>query len=199
MSLDANTHLQPEKQSPFASQVFLYSRNPREWQDVIDKAASDPRITAGIGIPPWEEGDINQLRLLLETHPNLQLGEIGLDRRFYKTMPRPSQVELLKTQLLLAKELNRSTSIHCVQAWGTLCELLEALEKGNKLPHSTIHAWSGSQEILQRLLKLPLMFSMGNIQTANPNIPLPPPERLFWESDDGIEGPQTNPANRDSR
>ena len=132
---------------------------PADWRTLL----KSPGITPYLGIHPekidsrWTD-HLKELRTLLEKNPRAGVGECGVDRRFYKTLPRSLQEEVLSAQIRLAEEFCRPVSLHQVGAPGVLADLLTDLKV--KVP-MMIHGFNDSQEILQRYLKLGLYISLG--------------------------------------
>src|SRR5262249_45411 len=85
------------------------------------------------------------------------IGEIGLDK-WVKNVDFEQQVEVFTWQLQLAAECNVPASIHCLQAW---CKLYEIL-KGSSLPGCgfVLHSYGGPIEMVQSLAELGAYFSL---------------------------------------
>lgn len=129
------------------------------------------------------------------------IGECGLDfsERFKN---RAEQEECFAAHLDLARELNRPVTVHCVQAWGRLIEIL----REHPAPKIILHAFGGAVELIPELTELNCWFSFcGNV--TNPNAKrvraaavAVPAERLLIETDSpdfppaGCEAPN-EPAN----
>lgn len=105
------------------------------------------------------------------------VGEIGLDRWIIELKPEDprlaglrvapldEQCEVFAAQLRLAAQLNRAVSIHCVQAWGALLEVL----KDNPRPARgfLLHGYAGPAEMIKPFAELGAYFSF-NIQLLEP-------------------------------
>ncbi len=128
-------------------------------------------LVRSVGLLPskWTEKGQNLLFSMLREDQNLQLGEVGLDRRFTASVPMNQQMENLRRQLEVAIELNRSVSLHCVQATGPLIEVLSSL---SFRPYSLLwHGFTGSKETASRLFQLKVIISLGP-RTKSPLAPL---------------------------
>jgi TatD DNase family protein len=84
------------------------------------------------------------------------VGEIGLDR-WKPDLPYEPQEEVFLAQLGVAAERNLPVSIHCLQAWGRLHELL----RNHPLPARglVLHSFGGPTEMIPAFAKLGAYFS----------------------------------------
>lgn len=103
---------------------------PWEWEKSIEMGE-----TRAFGIHPMiatkvSEGDWERLTEILKQHPNAQVGECGLDKRFDGYEPGGVQEQVFRRQALLAKELGRTLHIHCVGDYLRVVEILEAVGFG---------------------------------------------------------------------
>ena len=134
-----------------------------EWAAVAALAAAYPQtLVPAFGIHPWHAHEAGaqwqrRLRGLLEQLPQAGVGECGLDR--WVAVPAvAAQVPVLVAQLRIARELQRTVTIHCVRAWGLL---LETVAAEAPLPPFVLHSYSGSLEMARRLLPLGAYFSFS--------------------------------------
>jgi TatD DNase family protein len=102
-----------------------------DWPLVADLARRHPDlIIPSFGYHPWyvhqrtTDWQSHLIRYLDEM-PNAVIGEIGLDR-WKEGLNLPEQEEVFVWQWRLAAERNLPASIHCLQAWGRLHDLLRA-------------------------------------------------------------------------
>ncbi len=159
-----------------------------------------PQIYLGIGLHPWfvpADGGINSKEwkdsfqtleaCLAEDKTEaamLWLGETGLDfsERFTN---RIEQEECFAAHLDLARELDRTVTVHCVQAWGRMVEIL----REHPAPNVMLHAYSGSEELIPELIKLNGWFSFGEAvmnpkaKRARAAVIAVPADRLLIETD----------------
>ena len=105
-------------------------------------------------IPPLLE----QFNRAVQSSPRCGIGECGLDRRYYKKLPRGIQEKVLSHQLRLAVQLNRPVSLHQVKAAGALAELLEAEKPDNPM---ILHGFKEKPETAERYLKMGIYLSLG--------------------------------------
>ncbi len=150
-----------------------------DWPDVARLARSHPMVLPSFGLHPWYVGERSpdwrdRLRSHLIECPESGLGEIGLDRWMLDNPDRwrcyrgadcafagepatlAEQEDAFSTQLDLAVELNRPVSIHCLQAFGRLRELLGA----KRMPHGfLLHSYGGPAEMIPEFTRLGGYFS----------------------------------------
>ncbi len=131
-----------------------------DWPQVAALAKQFPQVLPSFGYHPWylhERTPQWQQRLLefLDAGPSA-VGEIGLDR-WKPGLSYEGQEDVFVRQLRLAAERNLPVSIHCLQAWGRLQELL----RGNPRPSRgfLLHSYGGSKEMVEPLAKLGAYFS----------------------------------------
>ncbi|KAI5082016.1 hypothetical protein GOP47_0001759 [Adiantum capillus-veneris] len=141
-----------------------------DWEEVKKLSEQHNEIIPCFGLHPWYvERRSNQwferLRSMLEGVPTAAVGEAGLDKGARgKEISIAVQVDVLKQQLMLAKELQRPISLHCVRAFG---ELQETLKELGPFPHGAIlHSFLGSAEMVQPLAKQGAFFSFSGFLTA---------------------------------
>lgn len=157
--------------------------NEEEWPVVAALAKEYSWVAPSFGIHPWDCGNrgpewLAKLRAALTADPAAGVGEIGLDRWIIDGLkpddPRlaglrvaalDEQREVFAAQLALAAELNRAASIHCVQAWGAL---MEVLKKGPRPARGfLLHGYAGPAEMMKNFADLGACFSF-NIQLLEP-------------------------------
>lgn len=114
---------------------------------------------AGLLPDQWSPERQDQLFSLLKTDENLQLGEVGLDRRFEGLLPMERQMNVLRQELEFAVGKGRSVSLHCVHATKPILDLLGEMPFR---PWSILwHGFSGSVETAARLARLRVIVSVG--------------------------------------
>jgi TatD DNase family protein len=166
--LDSHLHLQDRRfagdreavlrraQEAGVTRMFCNATREEDWQQVLALAARFPAVVPFLGIHPWFADTVGsgwekRLELLLTRFP-CGIGEAGLDRKCRVDLQR--QQEVFRIQLQLAAESQRPLSIHCLGCWGRLVDLLEQQKSRAPLPAVMIHAFSGSLEMMQRLVRL---------------------------------------------
>ncbi len=133
---DAHRHLSGEKETYDALYCTSYQG---EWSGVTNlphPAIGAIGALANRTLPP-----IDEMALHLESHPHLQIGEVGLDKRFGDM---EGQQRFLLATLDLAFELGRSVTVHIVQADALFLSCLE--QAGTHLPPILWHGFTGSLE-----------------------------------------------------
>jgi len=228
--VDAHLHLQDPDLAPHLDGVLARAAaagvevlvtngtSEEDWPAVLDLARRLPAVAPFFGLHPWYSGGrsarwLESLERHLATVPS-GVGEIGLDR-WKKGLDERAQEEVFRAQLGLARRLRRPASVHCVQAWGWLLDVLASeppLQAG-----FLVHAFGGSVELIPRLADLGAMFSFAGdtleerkagkreaaravpidrilVETDAPDMLPPPPHRL--SSIRNVRGKERNePAN----
>ncbi len=163
-------------------QAVVNGTNAEEWPVVAALAKEYRWIVPSFGLHPWDAGNrapdwLARLRSALAAHPAAGVGEIGLDRWLLglkpddprvaglRVAPLEEQREVFAAQLALAAELNRAASIHCVQAWGALHDVLKKTVRPER--GFLLHGYAGPLEMVQNFADLGAYFSF-NIQLLEP-------------------------------
>jgi TatD DNase family protein len=132
-----------------------------DWPQVLALAKKFPQVLPSFGYHPWyvkertKDWQKNLIHFLDEV-PSA-IGEIGLDR-WIENYDLPQQEEVFLWQLRLAAERNLPVSIHCLQAWGRLHDILRAEPKPKC--GFVLHSYGGPQEMIKPLAELGAYFSL---------------------------------------
>ncbi len=199
---DAHNHLQDERfggrqgelvaacaQSGVARMV-VNGACEADWPAVLALACSHPQVLPSFGVHPWyvhertSDWEKNLVRFLGEV-PSA-VGEIGLDR-WKPGLDYAGQEEVFVAQLRLAAERNLPVSIHCLQAWGRLFDLLREHPRPSR--GFLLHSYGGPQEMVAPLARLGAYFSFPGYflherkARQRETFQHVPPERLLIETD----------------
>lgn len=214
---DAHQHFHFDPLTPHRAAIFadlqavglkravVNATNEEEWPVVAALAREHTWILPSHGIHPWDCGDrspawLAGLRAALLANPSAGVGEIGLDRWIVdgvrpedpriaglRVAPMVEQCEVFAAQLALAAELDRAASIHCVQAFGALLDVLKA--KPRPARGFLLHGYGGPAEMVKSFANLGAYFSF-NIELIQPrhqarleNFKSIPSDRLLVETD----------------
>ena len=169
---DAHNHLQDERFAKNRSELVATAAGQgvtkmvvngsceEDWPLVRDLAKEFPQVLPSFGYHPWYLHERTadwkqQLVQFLESVPSA-VGEFGLDR-WKPELPYDGQEEAFIWQLGIAAERNLPASIHCLQAWGRMHDLL----RDNPRPARgfLLHSYGGSKEMVGPLTKLGAYFS----------------------------------------
>jgi TatD DNase family protein len=197
--------------------AVVNATNESEWPVVAALAREHAWVLPSHGIHPWDAGDRaagwrDRLRAVLRADPSAGIGEIGLDRWIIdgvrpddpriagiRVAPLDEQIEVFSGQLELAAELNRAASIHCVQAFGALLDVLQATPRPPR--GFLLHGYGGPAEMVKTFADLGAYFSF-NIQLEGAryaerreNFRTLPLDRLLVETDAPTK-PPTPDCNR---
>ncbi len=211
---DAHNHLQDERFAPNRAALVATAAQhgivkmvvngscEEDWPLVQQLAGQFPQVLPSFGYHPWylHERTPEWQRTLaqfLDGTPSA-VGEIGLDR-WKKDLPYDGQEDAFVWQLRLAAEGNRPASLHCLQAWGRLHELLR--EHPRPARGFLLHSYGGPRELVAPLAKLGAYFSFPGYfmhprkarqRAAFATVPL---DRLLIETD----APDQLPPESDNR
>ncbi len=161
-----------------------------DWPQVLALARQHPVVLPSFGCHPWYVSErtpdwLRQLETLLDRIPSA-VGEIGLDR-WKPDLPYEHQEEVFLAQLRLAAGRNLPASIHCLQTWGRLHELLR--DHPRPVRGLVLHSFGGPVEMVPALARLGAYFSFpGYFLQARKlrqreTFKQVPPDRLLLETD----------------
>lgn len=134
-----------------------------DWPQVAALARAHPDfVVPSIGLHPWyvpgrSQDWLRNFSAALNSTPRAAVGEIGLDR-WKPGLSYDAQEECFVTQLRMAAGRNVAASIHCLQAWGRLLDLLRAGPRPAR--GFVLHSFGGPVEIVLPLAKLGAFFSL---------------------------------------
>ncbi len=217
MLCDAHNHLQDDWLAPHLDSIagecarlglgamVVNGTAEADWPRVAALAERFAFVRPSYGLHPWDVAGrsphwLEALRARLVAEPRAAVGEIGIDRWILESArsdyfppgspppaPLAEQTECFLAQLALAVELDRPASIHCLQAWGQLDELL----RSRPLPRCgfLLHAYCGPAEMVPGFATLGAYFSFNGSFLAEKKtrqraaFRAVPPERLLVETD----------------
>ena len=214
---DAHQHLHFDQLTPHRAAIIrdlaasgvkgivVNGTNEEEWPVVAALAREHRWIVPSFGLHPWDCGNRGpdwekHLRAALAANPAAGIGEVGLDRWIIdglkpddprlaglRVAPLAEQSGVFAAQLALGAELNRAVSIHCVQAWGALHDVLKKTPRPAR--GFLLHGYAGPAEMIRNFADLGAYFSF-NIQLLEPrhasrldNFRHIPTKRLLVETD----------------
>lgn len=169
---DAHNHLQDERFAGRQSEIMAKAAGAgvvrmvvngaceQDWPPVLELAQQFPQVLPSFGYHPWYLGERTTqwqpelIRFLDRVRS--AVGEIGLDR-WKPGLPYDGQEEAFVWQLRLAAERNLPVSIHCLQAWGRLHDLLRCTPRPQR--GFLLHSYGGSREMIAPLAGLGAYFS----------------------------------------
>jgi TatD DNase family protein len=152
-----------------------------DWPDVARLAQEHPSVLPSFGLHPWNVGNASphwraQLERALDharsSGGTVAVGEVGLDRWILdRARPDDSrlaglrragldeQIDAFAWQLALAAERNLPISIHCLDAWGHLLDVLRRTPRPAR--GYLLHAYGGSAELAREFAALGGYFSFN--------------------------------------
>jgi TatD DNase family protein len=127
---------------------------------VLALARQSKIVLPSFGYHPWYLHErmpdwLQNLNKFLDEVPGA-VGEIGLDR-WKPDLPYEHQEEVFLAQLGVAAERDLPVSIHCLQAWGRLHELLR--DHPRPARGLVLHSFGGPTEMIPAFAKLGAYFS----------------------------------------
>ncbi|CAK9206356.1 unnamed protein product [Sphagnum troendelagicum] len=140
-----------------------------DWEKVRQMSEHNSCIIPCFGLHPWWASQrskdwLSKLRCMLQSVPCSTVGEIGLCQSIRgREVEESIQVDVLRQQLELARELERPAAIHCVRAFRSLQGLLE--EMGSFPAGIILHSYSGSPEFVKVFAKHGAYFSFSGFNT----------------------------------
>lgn len=200
---DAHNHLQDDRfagrwdeivsaaRAAGVAKMVVNGACESDWPAVLELARKFPDLVIpSFGYHPWYIGERTanwekNLRGFLDAIPSA-VGEIGLDR-WKPDLPWDGQEEVFIAQLRIAAERNLPVSIHCLQAWGPLVQILEREPRPAR--GFLLHSFGGSTDTMKRLANLGAYFSLPGYfaherKTKQRETFLRvPPDRLLIETD----------------
>jgi TatD DNase family protein len=200
---DAHNHLQDERFAGRQDDLVAVSRAAgvvrmvvngscaEDWPQVAELARRFPGfVIPSVGLHPWyvplrQDDWREQLARWLDI-PGAVVGEIGLDR-WKSDLPWEGQEEAFVFQMDEAAHRNVPASIHCLQAWGRLVELLEQFPRPAR--GFVLHSYGGSLDLIDRLAALGAYFSLPGYYAHERKSKQRdvfrhvPPDRLLIETD----------------
>ena len=148
---DAHRHF-TEEQTPY--DALFATANQDQWHLLISK--KEPSLGAAGALASEKLPPLDILYEFLQQNLRVQVGEVGLDRRFGH---KEEQVTFLLAVLDMAYELERSVTLHVVQSDGLLLSCLKA--SGKHLPRMLWHGFASSLETAKDAVKMGCILSMG--------------------------------------
>jgi TatD DNase family protein len=169
---DAHNHLQDERFGGQQGELLAACENTgiarmvvngaceSDWPQVLTLARQSKIVLPSFGYHPWYLHErtpdwLQNLKKFLDEVPGA-VGEIGLDR-WKPDLPYEPQEEVFLAQLGVAAERNLPVSIHCLQAWGRLHELLR--DHPRPARGLVLHSFGGPAEMIPVFAKLGAYFS----------------------------------------
>jgi TatD DNase family protein len=172
---DAHNHLHDARLLPHRAQILaelsrlnvtravVNGTRENDWDAVAALAAAESFVLPSFGLHPWRVAQrtpdwLNALRRQLAAHPEAGIGEIGLDR-WVKGHDLELQKEMFLAQMEIAAAENRPATIHCLQAWGALWDLIE--HRPVPACGFLLHAYGGPSEMVKGFVERGARFSFN--------------------------------------
>jgi TatD DNase family protein len=172
---DAHNHLHDARLAPHHAEIFdaleplnvcgaiVNGTREDDWDVVAALAARHAWIRPAFGLHPWFAPHrtpewLDRFRTQLDAHPSASVGEIGLDR-WIEGHDLADQTAVFTAQLAIAAERDLPATIHCIQAWGALWDVLRT----HPVPACgfLIHAYGGPLEMVRGFVERGAFFSFS--------------------------------------
>ena len=169
---DAHNHLQDDRfggrqnellaacEKSGVARMVVNGTCESDWPQVLALARENKIVLPSFGYHPWyvykrtPDWQKNLVKFL-EAVPSA-VGEIGIDH-WKPGLNFVGQEEVFLAQLGIAAERNLPVSIHCLQAWGRLLELLQ--QSPRPQCGFVLHSFGGAAEMIPALTNLGAYFS----------------------------------------
>ncbi len=189
--VDAHCHLYEygeEKLSDFPYiKILAVSEDLASSRRVLELSDNWDNVSPCLGVHPWNVGKIprqqvSEVMTLIEKNDVPCIGEIGLDKRF---VPHTyaEQLELFRSFLKLARDLDLAVNVHAAGAWD---EAVEELRR-NDVERALIHWYTGPPILLEQIKEYGYFISINpamKIQNKHREIAaIAPTSVLLTESD----------------
>ena len=142
---------------------------PAEFTKTQKLADLLPELFFSVGLHPldaklWEADLGDQIRMLaLSDKRVVAIGEMGLD--FFKADNHEWQIEVFRSQLQIARELDLPVIIHCRDAAVMMRQVCEQFWREFGQVRGVMHCWSGTPEETQWFLDLGFLISFSGVVT----------------------------------
>ncbi|MGC3957678.1 MAG: TatD family hydrolase [Verrucomicrobiota bacterium] len=170
---DAHNHLQDDRFGGRQAELLTACRQAgvarmvvngaceEDWPQVLALAKAHPEVLPSFGYHPWYLHERTprwreNLNSFLDKSPSA-VGEIGLDR-WKPGLPYEGQEEAFIAQLRVGAERNLPVSIHCLQAWGRMYEILKSEPRPAR--GFLLHSYGGPAEMVKSFVSLGAYFSL---------------------------------------
>jgi TatD DNase family protein len=180
-----------------------------DWDEVAHLADRHAEVVPSFGVHPWRLSRrsprwMEALRERLTAYPVVGVGEIGIDawilgqsseslrrwggrRGAIEPVPMTAQIDAFLAQWNLAVDLALPVTVHCIQAWGKLLELLRAAPRAPR--GFLLHSFGGPLELVNAFADLGAYFGFSGALTLPKRqrqlevMRVVPLDRLLMETD----------------
>ncbi len=166
---------------------------PQEFSQIQALADRFPELFFAVGLHPldaedWQDNTAEQILSYGRSDQRLvAIGEMGLD--FFKADNRDHQIDVFRSQLAIAKALDKPVIIHCRDAASTMHQVLGDFQQEHGPVKGVMHCWGGNPEETQWFLDLGFYISFSGTVTfkkaeaIQASAQMVPPDRLLVETD----------------
>lgn len=192
--------------------VIAQGLNHESNKRTLALAKTDPLIKVAMGLYPCEASsvrvseeyrretnvDVDETLVFIESHEKdiIAIGEVGLD--LMESDDLEAQREVLRKIIHLAKRIRKPLIIHSRKAEKEVMDLLEE----EQFTRVVMHCFCGSKKLLERGVKMGLLFSIPSAVVRNPqfqqNVDMLPVGHILLETDAPYMAPMKDVRNEPS-
>ena len=136
----------------------------RSSREAVEFCATHAKCFPVVGIHPHDskDNDVAEIRELIEKHRDeiVGIGEIGLDY-YYDHSPRERQAEVLREQLVLAREFNLPVSFHVREAFDDFWPIIDEFPE----VCGVIHSFTDTRENYKEAVKRGFFIGINGVST----------------------------------
>eukprot|EP00198_Chlamydomonas_reinhardtii_P014418 XP_001703755.1 predicted protein [Chlamydomonas reinhardtii] len=202
-----DAHCHPQRGLAATPPMRAFTLRPDDGEDTARRILA--LSAAHVAVMGTRLGDWADVEALAQAAPHkagsrgAYVGEFGLDRAAVVPGSRlqpgwDHQLALTEAHLALAAELRRPVSMHCVQGYGHLQDMLRRLGPEGCPPKIMLHSYGGSVDLVKGFTRLPgglgerIYFSFSDVINGRKpgqrakllqRLAAVPAERLLLESD----------------
>lgn len=142
---------------------------PAEFGKTQALAAKFPELFFSVGLHPldatlWQADMEEQIRELAQNDKRVvAIGEMGLD--FFKADNRERQIEVFRSQLQIARDLDLPVIIHCRDAASMMHQVCQEFWQEFGRVRGVMHCWAGTAVETQWFLDLGFYISFSGVVT----------------------------------
>ena len=166
-----------------------------DWDKILHLYQDFPDVVVPVlGIHPWyasscKDGWETRLDKILEKHPQILVGECGID--LCKNTETSTQRDVFEKQIALAKKHNRSIVLHLVKAQAEMEKFWSGLPS-----KFVVHSFNGKTEFLKKIIKqggyVGFNFSILRNRQKSDILQMMPVDKILLETDGPYQGPVRN-------
>jgi len=146
--------------------IIIPAVKRQSWEHLIELCEQDDDLHFALGLHPYfidehDESDLEELEAYLDQQPAIAVGEIGLDY-FDKALNREKQLLFFETQVTIAQQSQLPIIVHARKSYD---DIIKVLKKTHFTQGGIMHAFNGSHQHADSLMKMGFKFGFGGMLT----------------------------------